>query len=61
MVDKPPVDDDDDDETIVCQGPPRCMLKGVDAEDAMLAGCIWCSKIYIDRSGKRTVIEPGEC
>lgn len=52
--------DDELGEVIVCQGPPRCMLEGDDAIEAQEKGCLWCKRVFIDGSGKETVIEPGE-
>lgn len=45
---------------IVCQGPPRCLLEGDEAESAMEAGCIWCKKITVHQDGTETILKPIE-
>lgn len=43
----------------VCQGEPRCSLKGDEALDAQRAGCVWCRRVILDEDGQEHVIEPG--
>jgi hypothetical protein len=43
----------------VCQGPPRCDLKGDDAVAAMESGCPWCERITVHKDGSETTTKPG--
>ena len=48
----------EDPQIIVCQGPPRCDLRGDEAVAAQEGGCIWCRRITIHADGGETVTEP---
>ncbi len=50
---------DEDPMVVCCQGPPRCMLQGDEAEKAIKAGCVWCRRIIVHPDGTETMIEPG--
>ena len=39
---------------IVCQGPPRCDLRGDEAIACQQAGCVWCERITIHPCGAET-------
>jgi hypothetical protein len=45
---------------MICQGPPRCNLRGEDVHNEQLDGCKWCEVLLIDAMGRETFTCPGE-
>jgi hypothetical protein len=54
-------DDEKPARIIVCQGPPRCDLRGKDAVAAQAAGCPFCRVLQVtERDDLITISKPGE-
>lgn len=54
-------DDDESPRIIVCQGSPRCDLRGNAAKAAQAAGCPFCEVLEVSERGELTTIsKPGE-
>lgn len=51
---------EEDPHIIVCQGPPRCALRGDEVVAAIEAGCPFCMTIIVHEDGSETRRQPGE-